>query len=55
MTLEALGIGITVRMAIYLRLESVVCRWKPLNAYNVVLWLVVMIIELLAVLDLRRT
>jgi hypothetical protein len=55
MTLEALGIGITVRMVTYLRLVSVVCRWKPLNAHNVVLWLVVMIIGLLVVSDLRRT
>jgi hypothetical protein len=55
MTLEALGIGITVRMATHLRLESVVCRWKPLNAHNVVLRLVVMIIRLLVVSDLRRT
>ena len=55
MTLEALGIGITVKIATYLRLESVVCRWKLLNAHNVVLRLVVMIIRLLAVSDLRQT
>jgi hypothetical protein len=43
-------------MATHLRLESVVCRWKPLNAHNVVLRLVVMIIiRLLGVSDLRRT
>jgi hypothetical protein len=34
MTLVALGIGIAVRMATYLRLESVVCQWKPLNAHD---------------------
>jgi hypothetical protein len=33
----------------------VVCRWKPLNALNVVLRLVVMVIGLLVVADLRRT
>src|SRR5271156_2402595 len=55
MTLEELGIGITVRMVTHLRLESVVCRWKPLNAHNVVLRLVVIIIRLLVVSDLRRT
>jgi hypothetical protein len=55
MTLEALDTGITVRMVTHLRLESVVCRWKPLNAHNVVLRLVVMIIGLLVVSDLRRT
>jgi hypothetical protein len=42
-------------MATHLRLESVVCRWKPLNAHSVVLRLVVIIIRLLVVLDLRRT
>lgn len=47
------GIGITIRMATYLRLESVICRRKPLNAYNVVLWLVVRIIGLLVASDLR--
>ena len=55
MTLEALDTGITVRMVIHLRLESVVCRWKPLNAHSVVLRLVVMIIGPLVVSDLRRT
>ena len=55
MTLEAPVIGITVRMATHLRLESVVCRWKPLNVHNVVFQLVVTTIGLLVVLDLRRT
>ncbi len=55
MILEALGIGITVRMVTRLRLESVVCRWEPLNAHNVVPRLVVMIIGLLVASDLRRT
>jgi hypothetical protein len=55
MTLEALGIGITVRMVTYLLLESVVCRWKLLSAHNVVLRLAVMIIGLLVASDLRQT
>jgi hypothetical protein len=33
---------------------GVVCRWRPLNAHNVVLRLVVMIIGLLVASDLRR-
>ena len=55
MTLEALGISITARMVTHLRLESVACRWKPLNLHNVVLRLVVMIIGVLVVSDLRRS
>src|SRR5437016_4175622 len=42
-------------MATHLRLESVVCRWKLLNARNVVLRLVVKIIRLLVVSDVQRT
>jgi hypothetical protein len=36
-TLMALGIGITVSMETHSGLESVVCRWKPLNAHNMIL------------------
>ena len=54
MTSEALGTGITVRMVTHSRLESVVCRWTPLNAHNVVLRLAVMIIKQLVASDLRQ-
>jgi hypothetical protein len=34
MTLVAPGIGIALIMTTYLRLESVVCQWKPLDAHD---------------------
>ena len=51
----ALGIGITVRTGTLLQLESAVCRWKLLNAHNVVLQLVVAITVLLTALEVQRT